>query len=168
MEKIYQSDFCTIKLILGDCMGGMKSMKENEYDLTIDDPPYGIGADNPSKKSAGVRQKNGKVLNVKIAEYGKKTWDKPPSNGYFDTLLKCTKNQIIWGVNYFDFHFGPGRIVWDKMNDESNQFDCEIAYQSFHYDVRLVYYMWSGMLQGLTPSNKLSVANRQIGDKRFK
>lgn len=156
----------SINLHLGDSLEAMKEMEDNEFHLAIVDPPYGIGADNPSKKTAGVRQKNGRVINTKVADYGSKDWDKIPENRYFLEVQRVSKNQIIWGVNYFDFHLGSGRIVWDKMNDASNQFDCEIAYQSFHYDTRLVYYMWSGMLQGIVASNKISVANRQIGDKK--
>ena len=149
-----------------DCMEAMAQMKDNEFDLSLVDPPYGIGADQPSKKKAGVRQKNGKILNVKIASYGKKYWDIIPSKKYFNELIRVSKNQIIWGINYFNIsNIGPGRIVWDKMNDESHQFDCEIAYCSINNRTDLVYYMWAGMLQGRQPSRKLSIAYKQIGNK---
>lgn len=155
-----------INLYHRDCLPFLKSAPTNCYDFAVVDPPYGIGADNPSKKTAGVRQLNGTVLNTKIAEYSKKNWDVVPPPEYFHHLFRVSKHQIIFGVNYFSFiEFGPGRIVWDKMNDSSNQFDCEIAYCSITKRTDLVYYMWAGMLQGATPSNKLSVALKQEGDK---
>ena len=66
-----------------------------------------------------------------------------PGTEYFEELFRVSKNQIIWGVNYFQHNFAPGRIVWDKVNGQSSFSDCEIAYCSFHDSVRLFRYMWN-------------------------
>lgn len=157
-------DTHTIRFIHGDSMEWLDYCPN--YDWGICDPPYGLGADNPSKKTAGVRQINGTSINTKIHDYGTKDWDKPPPPEYFDKLIGKTDNQIIWGCNYYDRVFGPGRIVWDKMNNSSNQFDCEIAYCSNNRRTDIVYFMWSGMLQGLHASNKIKISNVQNGNKK--
>lgn len=71
-----------------------------------------------------------------------------PDERYFDELRRVSKQQIIWGVNYFNYSFSPGRVVWDKCNGASSFSDCEIAYCSLHDSVRLYRYMWNGMCQG--------------------
>ena len=70
-----------------------------------------------------------------------------PKNDYWNELFRISKNQIIWGVNWYEKIFGVGRIVWDKCNDKSNFSDCELAYQSFNRKTVKFQYMWNGMLQ---------------------
>lgn len=126
-----------------DCMEGMKHFPDKFFELAIVDPPYFEG---PNKR--GFYGKEINSLNIRRVEYPKiKSWDLPDEN-YFSELFRVSKHQIIWGCNYFQHQFGPGRIIWDKCNGESSFSDCEIAYCSMHDSVRLFRYMWNGMLQG--------------------
>ncbi len=149
-----------------DRMKLLKQTPDNYYDWAILDPEYGIKASRPSKKSAVVKQSNGSVLNVKQKIYKHKDWDdKPADSEFFKEVFRVSKNQIIWGVNYFDYDFRGGRIVWDKMNGESDQFGCEIAYNSSNNRTDIIRYMWSGMMQGLNISKSHIKAAVQQGNK---
>jgi site-specific DNA-methyltransferase (adenine-specific) len=128
-----------IQLFNQDCMTAMASMKDKEFELAIVDPPYGIG-DYKTTSPGGVL--------LCWNKYKKTDWDdKPPSPKYFNELIRISKNQIIWGCNYFNYYLGSGRVIWDKVNGCSTQSDCEIAYQSFTHSTRMFKYMWYGMLQ---------------------
>lgn len=140
-----------------DCLEGMKQFPDKYFELAIVDPPYFEG---PNKRQYYGTEIN--KLNIRRKEYPIiKRWD-IPTKDYFDELIRISKNQIIWGCNYFNYTFGHGRIVWDKVNGESSFSDCEIAYCSMHDSVRLFRYMWNGMLQGK------SIAEGHIvqGDKK--
>ena len=155
-----------ITAIHGDCMDYMKSLPDNAYDLAIVDPPYGIGADKPSIKPNKAKRKNGSVSNIAQSNYKHKNWDsKPADKIYFDELMRVSKNQIIWGVNYYDYNFKGGRIVWDKLNGTSDQFGCEIAYCSLNNRTDIVYFMWAGMMQGLYCGREIYKSLIQQGDK---
>jgi site-specific DNA-methyltransferase (adenine-specific) len=83
-------------------------------------------------------------------------------------FLEFQKNQIIWGVNYFDYSFGSGRIVWDKVNGHSSFSDCELAYCSLHDSTRLFRYMWNGMLQGKSISEgHIQQGNKALNEVRI-
>lgn len=115
-----------------DCLEAMKEFPDNFYDLAICDPPYGIGAsgsfghywDSTKGKAAnnGVRNK-------------KKQWDnKPPELEYFIELFRVSKNQIIWGGNYFTDKLPISRcwLCYDKKQPENNSFGkFELAWTSF-------------------------------------
>lgn len=148
----YISEFLNI-----DCLPAMKKYPDNFFDLAIVDPPYFSG---PEKR----RYYGRKVSPIGVKRlYGETSEWEVPDNEYFDELFRISKHQIIWGVNYFDYNFGAGRIVWDKINGESSFSDCEIAYCSFHDSVRLFRYMWNGMMQG----KSISEGHIQQGDKRL-
>jgi len=121
-----------------DCMAVMARYPDKYFDLAVVDPPYGINA---SKGTWGSSNK-GKVTN-----YGKKDWDKqPPTDEYFVELRRVSKNQIIWGGNYFGLPASSCWLVWDKLN--SGDFaDCELAWTSFTTAVRKFTWRWNGMLQ---------------------
>lgn len=124
-------------------MEGMKQFPDKYFDLAIVDPPYFEG---PNKR--GYYGKNENTALVKRKHYGKiKDWQ-VPDQAYFDELRRVSKDQIVWGINYYDVILGPGRIIWDKVNGGSSFSDCEIAYCSKHDSVRLFRYMWNGMMQG--------------------
>lgn len=130
-----------------DCMELMRHLPDKAFTLAVADPPYGIGADKPAKKPGMIRQKNGSYLPATLNDYGKKDWDaKIPEQEFFDELRRVSEHQIIWGANYFGLR--GGMIVWDKMNGNSDQYGCEIAYQSFDQRTDIVHYMWLGMFQG--------------------
>ena len=100
--------------------------------------------------------------------YGKTTKWEVPGKDYFDELFRVSKNQIIWGVNYFNYFFGSGRIVWDKVNTHSNFSDCEIAYCSLHNSTRLFRYMWNGMMQGKSISEgHIQQGNKALNEVRI-
>lgn len=149
-----------------DCLEYMRTLPDKAFQLAIADPPYGIGADKPAKKHGMIRQKNGSYLPAKLNDYGKKDWDaEAPRREFFDELMRVSENQIIWGANYFGL--AGGMIVWDKLNGGSDQYDCEIAYQSFDLRTSMVYYMWRGMLQGECCSSDYAKALRQQGNKKL-
>ena len=125
-----------------DCMEGMKLFPDKYFDLAIVDPPYFSG---PERRSFYGRKFS--PIGVRRLYEQMEHWN-VPGNDYFQELFRVSKNQIIWGCNYFDYPFGVGRIVWDKCNGASDFSDCEIAYCSLHDSVRLFRYMWNGMFQG--------------------
>ena len=74
---------------------------------------------------------------------------KPPDAAYFAELKRVSKNQIIWGGNYFLDHLGPTpcMVFWDKGRDGLNFADGEFAWTSFKSPARRFYFKWNGMLQ---------------------
>ena len=153
-----------ITAIHGDCMDYMKSLPDNAYDLAIVDPPY---FDGPNKR----RYYGSKInkLNIERRDYPIiKDWQVPEQE-YFNELKRVSKNQIIWGINYYNIkNLGSGRIIWDKVNGESSFSDCEIAYCSLHGSVRLFRYMWNGMLQGKNiKDGHLMQGNKSLNEVRI-
>ena len=126
-----------------DCLEAMKEMSDNQFDLAIVDPPYGIDMDGGNIGGNNL---------TKAKDYTKKDWDKSaPSREYFIELKRVSKNQIIWGANHFIQNIPKANsscwIVWDKDNT-GNFADCELAYTSFKSAVRKYKFRWNGMLQG--------------------
>ena len=129
-----------------DCMQMMSRYPDNHFDLAICDPPYGIDVDN--------RADHGKKRSTKSAsrskDYGHKGWDvNVPTKEYFDELFRVSKNQIIWGVNYYPYDFlTGGRIFWDKCTAEGfTSGDGELAFCSLTTTVRKFKFVWNGMIQ---------------------
>jgi|TARA_R100000030_G_scaffold76761_1_gene59693 site-specific DNA-methyltransferase (adenine-specific) len=109
-----------------DCLEAMKLMKDNQFDLAIVDPPYGINVANNSTGTV-IRNKSDKDI-FKI-----KDWDKCiPDKNYFLELQRVSKNQIIWGGNYFLDYLGycKAPIIWNKKNGASLYADGEMAWTS--------------------------------------
>ncbi len=136
-----------------DCMDlerGLPSFPDKYFDLIIADPNYGVGEHGGKDRSGYAKQKNGTKIYIPNKIYKKKDWDnKPCRPEILDEIVRVSKHQIIWGINYFDWKPpSVGRIVWDKCNDGSDQSDCELAYCSFHDTVRIFRFMWSGFCQG--------------------
>lgn len=109
-----------------DCMDLLKTFKDKEFDLAIIDPPYGIDIE-----TSGTYFKQFKT----------KGWDNStPSSEYFEELKRVSKNQIIWGGNYFLEHLGSAKcfLIWDKMIGEGMSFaDGEMAWTSFKKPTRI-------------------------------
>jgi len=117
-----------ITLYNADCMEVMKTFKDKQFDLAIVDPPYGIGA------GEGV----GATRGISFKKYKKKKWDsKPPDKEYFDELFRVSKNQIIFGGNYFTdkIPVSRGWIYWKKMIG-GNYADGELAWTSFDMNLK--------------------------------
>jgi site-specific DNA-methyltransferase (adenine-specific) len=147
-----------------DCMEAMKEFPDKFFDLAIVDPPYGRGESGGRRRSGYVSQSNGQRLSVKAPFHQKKHWDTgTPDPEYFKQLIRISKHQIIWGVNYYNQVFGPGRIVWDKVNDGSDQSNCELAYCSLISKVKIFRYMWRGMMQG----KSITEGHIMQGDKKL-
>jgi len=112
-----------IELLNMDCMTYMAGLPDKAFDLAIVDPPYGIGESGGAKRTRGSKKTNGL----------KKDWDNQrPSKEYFDELNRVSKNQIIWGGNYFADLLAPSRcwLYWQK--DMGGDFsDGELAWTSF-------------------------------------
>lgn len=155
-----------VELLNIDCMEYMATMPDKAFDLAIVDPPYGINAPNmqmgnnaPSrngKSSVAVRLKKnssrlqrlnqgGGKLKDRILNTSKIDWDyQAPPMEYFIELERVSKNQIIWGGNYFDL--GPTRCVicWNKLQPWENFSQWEMAWTSFDSPARLFTYSNTG------------------------
>ena len=113
-----------------DNMELMARYPDNYFDLACIDPPYGIDLANMNM-GLGKTKKESKVKNRK---WSKKDWDNvPPTKDYFNELFRVSKNQIIWGGNYFNLGICNKFIIWDKEIPEGLSFsDCEYAWTSFN------------------------------------
>lgn len=152
-----------------DCMDGMKEFPDKYFDLAIVDPNYGRKEHGGKCRSGYVKQKNGSKIFVPDGGYIKKEWDdRPADEAYFKELFRVSKHQIIWGENYYNENWGPGRIIWDKCNEGSDQSDCEIAYNSMTNRVDLFRFMWRGMFQGKSISEGyIQQGNKALNEKRI-
>jgi len=125
-----------------DCLEYMKNVPDGYFDLVLTDPPYGINiSSNP------IRQK-----------HDKKDWDNfAPTKEYFDEIFRISKNQIIWGSNYFDLPPSKCFLVWDKK--QSYDFSlamCELAYCSIDYPAKMFSHANRGDEDKMHPSQKPS------------
>lgn len=127
-----------------DNMIGMARYPDKFWDLAICDPPYGIGFgefNRTNTDSAGNRYKANKYKNS--------SWDiDPPSSEYFEQLFRVSKNQIIWGGNYFKLPPTRGFIFWYKNQPVPNFADGEFAWTSFDKVARCFDYRYYGNLEG--------------------
>ena len=112
-----------------DCMQGMKEFPDKYFDLAIVDPPYGIGVGSMSYTN-GV-QIVGKALAKRTDYSGQTNWDeKIPEKEYFDELFRVSKNQIIWGGNYFQLPPTKCFLIWRKpqISEDVSFSMCEYAW----------------------------------------
>jgi len=130
-----------------DCVEGMKQFPDNYFDLAVVDPPYGINFDG----NTTVKGKGGKANTFSNKQHhDKKGWDNErPSDEYFAELQRVSKNQIVWGGNYFADLLPPkkGWIFWDKKITNANNTnfsDGELAWTSFNCILRRFTYDWIG------------------------
>jgi site-specific DNA-methyltransferase (adenine-specific) len=106
-----------------DNMVMMKRYPDNHFDLAIVDPPYGIGFSSKKQSNFGKGGIN----------HDYKNWDNSiPDESFFIELQRVSKNQIIWGGNYFTEHLKPNRcwLSWYKMQEFSTN-EFELAWTSF-------------------------------------
>lgn len=144
-----------------DCMNGMREFPDKFFDLAIVDPPYGINAPKMTMGSHSTRHKDGypgistadklrkgrlnsgagklknRVLNTMNCD-----WDSErPTQEYFDELFRVSKNQVVFGYNYFSDMLPPSRgiIVWDKKQPWDNFSQVEVAWTSFDKPASIVH-----------------------------
>lgn len=105
-----------------DCLEAMRTMKDNEFELAIVDPPYGININS----NMGLKKGQAK-------RHEEKGWDKHiPPDEYFVQLRRVSVNQIVWGGNYFPLGISRHVIWWEKETPEGMSFsDGELAWTSF-------------------------------------
>ena len=118
----------------------MSRYEDNYFDLAIVDPPYGYG----NKKTD--------ILNFRQKKQHRE-WNIAPTDDYFKELFRVSKNQIIWGGNYFPFIWGFGGrcfIYWHKGNPVPNFADGELAWTSFDKNAKQFDYRYYGNLEGNT------------------
>lgn len=106
-----------------DCMQAMRKMPDKCFDLAVVDPPYGIK----------INMNAGRRKGAKNPKRAKKDWDdRPPDQEYFDQLFRVSKNQLIWGGNYFPLPLTRAWIIWDKHVPEEMSFSgAELCWTSF-------------------------------------
>lgn len=127
----------TSEVYLMDCIEGMKKYPDNFFDLAVVDPPYGLNiCYSPDGKKIVTDRKSQDGLYTSLA---KEKWDIKPNKEYFEELFRVSKNQIIWGANFFTEYLPAKQawLVWDKMNGNSSFSDCELAFTSFNTGLRI-------------------------------
>lgn len=138
--------FGRITLYNADCMDIMREMPDKAFDLAIVDPPYGLNFgtfNRTNKDSYGNRHKANKYVNG--------DWDKGiPTDEYWEQLFRITKNQIVWGGNYFPLPPCRGFVFWNKKNPVPNFSDGEFAWTSFNKPARCFDFRYYGNIQGNT------------------
>ena len=118
----------SINLHLGDCMEVMSKYEDNYFDLAVVEPDFGL-----DKKIS-----NGGTWAAKYKGFDGKLGGKPTKE-YFDELFRVSKNQIIWGGNYFIDMLYPTRcfLIWDKKARMNTLADCEMAWTSFDKNAKI-------------------------------
>lgn len=134
--------------MLADCMNyktGLPSYSNNFFDLAIVDPMYGSKSD-----AIGLRNDVKHLATRGDYEYIE---NKAPELLYFQELKRVSKNQIVWGCNFFNVPYFAtgGRLVWNKKGTVFGE--GEMAYNSQSKAVRFIKYTWNGMIQE-DPKNK--------------
>lgn len=146
-----------IQITNEDNMLLMARYPDNYFDLAIVDPPYGIDIN-----SSGTHFKE---------KYDVKNWDKEtPKDIYFTELKRVSKNQIIWGGNYFLDRLGNCKcfIIWDKKIAEDMSFAmCEMAWTSFKNGAK-IYKTTATQLQRIHPTQKPVALYKWLLDKYAK
>lgn len=144
-----------LKLSNEDNMDLMDRYEDNHFDLAIVDPPYGIDAD---KKNSGKKLQSKKSAGLS-KDYGSQQWDSEvPDKEYFEHLFRVSKNQIIWGVNYYPYDFlSGGRIYWDKCVTMPTYSNGELAYCSKTNSLTSFKFAWHGMIQGNMKNKEIRI-----------
>lgn len=132
-----------------DCMEGMKQFPDKFFDVAIVDPPYGINAPDMAMGTNKGRSGDGypaESTASRLKAVGKAgNWDAhPPDTEYFKELFRVSKNQIIWGGNYFSLPPTRGIVVWDKVQPWETFSQVEIAWTSYDVPAKLFRYSNTG------------------------
>ena len=164
-----------IELLNCDCMEYMRTLPDNAFDLAICDPPYGGGHDGELNVGGQVR---GKVRHVQVNHAfggrferynyphttGKKenriSWDTAPSEEYFKELFRVSRNQIIWGANYFKMPPTRCFVVWRKLtiSEGFSMAMAEYAWTSFKENAKV----YECMPQGSTKDRRFHPTQKPV------
>jgi len=134
-----------LNLFQGDCLEIMKDIPDKSIDLILTDPPYGIGIAN--KECVGGGSWRGKTKKFDIKE-----WDNNKINkNYFDEIFRISKNQIVFGGNYYSDWFSSSScwLVWYKRDGLPTRTfaDCELAWTSFNEPSRVFNFKQDGFIR---------------------
>ncbi len=122
-----------------DNMELMARYPDKYFELAIVDPPYGINIATEIDRSGFKEGTSKNSLSKYESSMSNKTWDNSiPTKKYFDQLFRVSKNQVIWGGNYFDLSPTRCFIVWDKMTYIPTMSQIEMAWTSFKSHSQLV------------------------------
>jgi site-specific DNA-methyltransferase (adenine-specific) len=132
------------KIICCDSLEFMRKLPDRCVDLVLTDPPYGIT---------------------------KAEWDTIPKKEYFDEIFRISKNQIIFGGNYFDLPKKEGWLIWDKMLEDNpskkwqTSNAAEFMWSSSHSKVEIIRFLYNGNIQAFKGEKKKP--NYNIGKAVF-
>ena len=134
------------KIYNADCMDILKQLPDKCIDLVLTDPPYGLNIEKmnfTNSLQGGVCKRN---------DYSNCFKDEKLSKSVFDEIFRVSKNQIIFGGNYYSefFKSTSAWICWNKKGDGrySNDFaDGELAWTSFGKPLKIYHFLWTGMIQ---------------------
>ena len=139
-----------------DCMEYMKTLPDKAFELAVVDPPYGNGGGEFSSR-------NGTRFGGRFDRYDKdkklrkkSNWDYSPGEDYFKELFRVSKNQIIWGGNYFSLPPCRCFIIWKKTNIPENfsMAMCEYAWCSFNDNAKIIELSSQGITNRFHPTQK--------------
>ena len=145
-----------------DCIQGMKMYPDKHFDWAIVDPPYGIGWDGGNDVTKKGRPD--KFNRSENPKYTVKDWDEEkPTAEYWDQLFRVSKNQIVWGGNYFTEYLNPKKcwVFWDKLYDKTFNFSHgELAWTSL--DTRMLKVAMSSKIETCGGLNKIHPCQKPV------
>lgn len=146
------------QIINADCMDILKDIPDKYFELAIVDPPYS----ELCNLHGGQDRKYG-WSNIFIENKHLK-WNKKPDKKYFDELFRISKNQIIWGGNYFINYLYPSQcwLIWNKIQRNFSLADGELAWTSFNQKVKIFDYARINTYKNIHPTQKPVVLYKWI------
>ena len=146
-------------LYFGDCRKILPSLEG--VDAVVTDPPYGIG------EAAGKNKSRSKIS--VSSNYASKSWDDSPiDTDLLNTVIGKGKYAVVFGGNYYPMPPSSCWLVWDKVNGQSDFADCELAWTNLPGAVRLLRFMWHGMMQGKSElEGHLQQGNKKLNEPRY-
>lgn len=157
--------------INADCMEVMRQYPDKYFDLAVVDPPYGSGnGEFESGTRFGGRSDRYKTVDrtgrTWAKDYGKKIvgWDVAPGEDYFAELFRVSKEQIIWGGNYFGLPPNRCFLVWKKTNIPENfsMAMAEYAWCSMNENAKVIELSSAGIVNRFHPTQKPEALYRWI------
>lgn len=129
---------------------GLPSYPDKYFDLAIVDPPYGLNS----------KLTNGGTWAAKYSSADSE-WDEKPNFEYWVELFRVSKNQIVWGGNYFGLPATRCFIVWDKKSHMDTLADCEMAWASFDSNAKIAKHVRN------TPEKRVHICQKPIALYRW-